>query len=136
MNRHQLVLLAAIVFVLGFVLSGAAYTVGHAQGANDAYALAKADYEAQSASARVAAERMMSDAYMDNAVLRDRLTFTQRQLQEVRSLLVGEHERAEQASAERDRARSRLSFYERSIWEPPLILDDALLPTAPRTTLR
>ena len=129
MNRHQLVLLAAIVFVLGFVLSGAAYTVGHAQGANDAYALAKADYEAQSASARVAAERMMSDAYMDNAVLRDRLTFTQRQLQEVRSLLAGEHERAEQASAQRDRFRSRLSMYEH-VWDPDPYVD-ALLPPRP-----
>src|SRR3990167_6136426 len=110
------------------------YTAGHNQGANDAYALATSDYEAQSAAARDAAERMMADAYMDNAVLRDRLTLTQRQLQEARSLLAAEHERAEQASAERDRARSRLGIYERSTWEPPLVLDDALLPPRPGTT--
>jgi hypothetical protein len=110
------------------------YTAGHAAGATGAYTLAKADYEAQSAASRDAAERMMSDAYIDNAVLRDRLEFTQRQLQEARSLLAVEHERAEQASAERDRARSRLGIYERSTWEPPLILDDALLPPRPGTS--
>lgn len=98
------------------------YTVGHGAGADAGYDLAQAETDQRYDQAKDAWDRTMADAYMDAAVLRDRLTLTQRQLQEARSLLAGEHERAEQASAERDRARSRLGLYERSTWEPPLIL--------------
>ena len=107
------------------------YTVGHGTGANAGYALAQEQASAQAETAQDAFDREMSQAWIDNGVLRDRLTLTQRQLQEARSLLAAEHERAEQASAQRDRARSRLGIYERSTWEPPLILDDALLPPRP-----
>jgi len=106
--------LLAVVFVLAgmFVLTwahGAGATAGYALGLEAEQAVCSEGEE----TLRRAAERMMADAYMDNAVLRDRLTLTQRQLQEARSLLAAEHERAEQASAERDRARSRLGIYER-----------------------
>jgi len=124
--------LLAVVFVLAgmFVLTwahGAGATVGYALGLE----AAQARRGEQEAALRRTADAQIADAYMDAAVLRDRLTLTQRQLQEARSLLAGEHERAEQASAERDRARSRLGIYERLTWEPPLILNDALLPPMP-----
>ena len=108
----RLALLALVLALAGMFLA----TVVHGIGANEGYDIAKqelgAQHTAELAAITAAYDREMADAYMDNAVLRERLQDYQMRASTWR-------EEAEQAKAERDWYRSRLGMYER-VWEPPI----------------
>lgn len=110
---------------LAFPLGAMAF---HGMGANDGYALgldaAETRCSEQGVASRLAADQMIADAYMDNAVLRERLT-------DLQERYAAQWERAEQATAQRDYARSRLGAYEPRFRDHPI---DALAAPRPGTT--
>ena len=122
----RLVLLALILTLAGMFVA----TIVHGTGANEGYDIARSELQTQHgaelAALKAGYDREMADAYMDNAILRDRLM-------DYQSAYAAERERAEQATAERDYARSRLGAYEPRFRDHPI---DALAAPRPGTETR
>lgn len=110
MNRLLVLTLTTIIVVSALVL---AWDVGRgSEQAHSRLALEAANQHFEVAS--LAWNRDMADAWMDNAILRQRLTDYQARYSALR-------DEAEQAKAQRDWARSRLSWYEPNFKDAPLV---------------